>query len=332
MQKHLLQFEQVLKGARCNTREPVAIQMKCSVGTGHMQSGAEKTPECEEIARTHARTRHPHPGCTYCNAVMSTKVCAGILVSLLLSSWSVLWAHDVRSCCHANQIIQTCVRTHNKHRFPAMHMFLHNPKINNPTLHWSQDQICLKKKPLDSPNSPQNSNPEELFQGKTSSLMKWTKLTSADFSFEFSGVFSCTFFFSKMSFQMFERSLNPLHSPKEWKQYKGFREIWDLRDLRCLRKSSENKDFFPRASLILLPALHPISIHDQHNSTNMHKYKHSKKCAMIKAHDEESGRELTSTRAGPWNWSPQYSPAGCIADPVLCGHMHVQTVHICTLQ
>ena len=36
----------------------------------------------------------------------------------------------------------------------------------------SQDQICSKKKSLDSPNISQNSNSEELFQSKTSNLVK----------------------------------------------------------------------------------------------------------------------------------------------------------------
>jgi len=57
-----------------------------------------------------------------------------------------------------------------------------------------------KKRSLDSPTSPQNSNSEE-----TSNLVKWTKLVSADCSFKFSaiyytytsGAFLVRFFFEK---------------------------------------------------------------------------------------------------------------------------------------
>ena len=73
----------------------------------------------------------------------------------------------------------------------------------------SQDQICSKKKSLDSPNSFQNSNSQELFQSDPSNLVKWTKLISADYFFKFSefyytstsGAFPCTF-----SFFFFEKS------------------------------------------------------------------------------------------------------------------------------
>jgi len=55
----------------------------------------------------------------------------------------------------------------------------------------------------------QNSNCEELFQSKTSNLVKWTKLIAADYSFKFSafrytstsGAFPCTFLFRKEPFK-----------------------------------------------------------------------------------------------------------------------------------
>jgi len=46
---------------------------------------------------------------------------------------------------------------------------------------------------------------------------------------------------------MFGGFMNPLHSPKKWTQQNRFLEIWDFRDLRFRRKSSENEVFFPRA-------------------------------------------------------------------------------------
>jgi len=63
----------------------------------------------------------------------------------------------------------------------------------------------LSKKSLDSPNSPQNSNSKRLFQSKTSNLVKWTKLISADFSSNSTnfttpqprGLFLIDFFFEK---------------------------------------------------------------------------------------------------------------------------------------
>jgi len=86
-----------------------------------------------------------------------------------------------------------------------------------------QDQICLTKKSLDSPNSPQNSNSEDLFQCSTNNLVKWTNLVSADFSFKFSvfsftstsGAFLCTFLFRKEPFKHLVFTMNPPHSPQE---------------------------------------------------------------------------------------------------------------------
>ena len=55
----------------------------------------------------------------------------------------------------------------------------------------------------------QNSNSEELFQSKTSNLVKWTKIISADYPFKFSAfyytstsrAFACTSLFSKEPFK-----------------------------------------------------------------------------------------------------------------------------------
>ena len=59
----------------------------------------------------------------------------------------------------------------------------------------------LSVKSLDSPNSPQDSISERLFQSRTNNLVKWTTLISADF-FEFSeftsGVFPCRFLFRNL--------------------------------------------------------------------------------------------------------------------------------------
>ena len=73
----------------------------------------------------------------------------------------------------------------------------------------SQHHICSKKKSLDPPNSPQNSNSEKLFHSKTSNLVEWTSLISANFSFKFSafyytltlGAFPYTFLFWKEPFK-----------------------------------------------------------------------------------------------------------------------------------
>jgi len=106
----------------------------------------------------------------------------------------------------------------------------------------------------------QNSNSEELFQVKP--VISWNGQNSFRRIIQILGIllhfnlggFSLYVSFSKRAVQIFGGFRNPLHSPKEWTQQNTYHEIWDFRDLRFLKKSSENKDFFPWANLILRPA------------------------------------------------------------------------------
>jgi len=100
-------------------------------------------------------------------------------------------------------------------------------------------------------SAPDNS--ERLLQSKTSSLVKWTKLISADFPrilrillhFNLGG-FSLYVSFSKRAVQIYGGFMNPLH-----RHYlKKILRIWILRRVREIDR------FFLRANLIVRPALH----------------------------------------------------------------------------
>jgi len=90
-----------------------------------------------------------------------------------------------------------------------------------------------------------NSNTEELFQSKTSNLVKWTKFFSADNSFKFlafyytstSGAFPCTFLFRKEPFKylgIYESTPQP----------QGMNTVkWMSRDLRFPRFEISQEKF-----------------------------------------------------------------------------------------
>jgi len=98
-----------------------------------------------------------------------------------------------------------------------------------------------------------NSNSEELFQGKTSNLVKWTNFISADYSFKFSafnytstsGAFPCTFLFRTEPFKylgdLWIHSTAPRneHSKADVPRFE-ISEIWDFSG-----KVRRMKTFFP---------------------------------------------------------------------------------------
>jgi len=92
--------------------------------------------------------------------------------------------------------------------------------IPNPTLRWSQKQIYSKKKSLDSPNFPQNSNSKESFfkscQSKPNNLVKLTQLIAED---DFVFKFKLRFLFN-LNLQL---TKSPRHSGFRWLFNSAFR-------------------------------------------------------------------------------------------------------------
>jgi len=125
----------------------------------------------------------------------------------------------------------------------------------------SRDQICSKQNSLDSSNSLRIRIWRNFFKVKP--VISWNGQNSfqriiPSNSRHFTTLQPWGLSLVHFSFEKRRSNIWGIYEstpqPQGMNKGTGFPEIWDFRDLRFLRESSENEDFFPRANLILLPA------------------------------------------------------------------------------